>query len=271
MQSAFALGVPYQRERNINEGFPDPIIVRLEQLEIDHDFVSGEVIRKQIDNIPAEANDDGLTPIVLSDNGGLALSSAFRYHVPTRVLLIQANNQAVSHNRLNLYLRSVSERFEYGCVPLLKESAWTRFNRGEPRRLLLKVAAPSCIGVLDDEARPIAEGIKDIGEAMHAPMITLDISMGRRKGGLDRGIVTRVINQFKGLFGDEGATLETLSAIVSDENGRDEIDFLQEQMVIKHRLDFPNNNPKAHYKLRRAFLESTFNANLEYINNTYGA
>jgi hypothetical protein len=124
MTTAFALGPPKLRERDINKGFPDPIIIRLERLDTQHDVLFGEVIRKQVDNIPAEATDAGLTPIVLSDNGGLALSSAFRYHIPTSVLLIQAANLAVSQNRLLLYLKSISERCEYGCNPVPKESAW---------------------------------------------------------------------------------------------------------------------------------------------------
>ena len=270
LSTAFRLGAPHQREKNINKGFIDPIIIRLERLATQQDFVFGEVIRKQVDNIPPEAQDDGLVPIVLSDNGGLALSTAFRYHIPTRVLLIQANNQAVSHNRLNMYLKCVSERCEYGFDPIPKESAWEKFNRGKPRRLLLRVAAPTHIGILNDEARSVAAGIADIGEALHAPYITVDISMGNRKGELDRGVVTRIINEFKRLAaGGDGAAIETLSASVSADEGPDFIDFLDEQMVVRDRLDFPNNSPDGHYTLRRNYLESQFNANLEYINNTY--
>jgi hypothetical protein len=32
LETALALGAPHIRERNINEGFPDPIIIRLERL-----------------------------------------------------------------------------------------------------------------------------------------------------------------------------------------------------------------------------------------------
>jgi hypothetical protein len=120
---------------------------------------------------------------------------------------------------------------------------------------LLKVAAPTHIGVLDDEARPIAEGIANIGDALHAPYITIDISMGHRKGALDRGIVTRVINQFRNLIAGDGATIETLSASVSDVEGADMIDFLEEYLVVRARLEFPNNNPDGHYELRKVLLE----------------
>jgi hypothetical protein len=101
------------------------------------------------------------------------------------------------------------------------------------------------------------------------PYITVEISMGKRKGELDRGVVTRIINEFKRMAGGNGATIETLSASVSDDDGPDFIDFLDEHMVIRDRLEFPNNSPDDHYTLRRNYLESQFNANLEYLNNTY--
>lgn len=63
LETALSLGDPHDREKNVNAGMPDPIIIRLERLQPRNDFISGELIRKQISNIPPEANDDGLTPI----------------------------------------------------------------------------------------------------------------------------------------------------------------------------------------------------------------
>lgn len=72
------------REVDINPGVDNPIIVRLERLDDeDNGFVTGELIRKQTENIPPEANNNGLEPIELSEGGGLAYSSAF---VSTRQL-----------------------------------------------------------------------------------------------------------------------------------------------------------------------------------------
>jgi hypothetical protein len=169
-----------------------------------------------------------------------------------------------------LYLKIVNERCQYGYAPVPKKSAWERFNSGKPRRLLIKVAAPSHVDFLDDEARPVAAGIADIGQALRAPHITVDISMGHRKGELDRGMLVRVIKECLGL-GDSGkATVETLSVGVSDGESNDLIDFLEEYLVVKDRLDLPDGDPDRHYSLRSSYLEQQFNANLEYISSTYG-
>jgi hypothetical protein len=273
LETAFALGDPHQRERNINAGMPDAIIIRLERLRLHNNFVYGELIRKQISNIPPEANDDGLTPIQLSDGAGLGLSSAFRYHRPTRVLLIQANNQAVSVGRLNLYLNAVDQNAEYAFEPVPRADAWTRFNSGLPRRLLLKVASPEHIpagNALDSETRTISEGLATISEALRGAVITIDISMGQKRGSLLKGATERVLRAFRRMERAGELDVKTLSASVKDDEGTDMIDFLDEHLVVHDRLDLPDGNPDRNYELRATFLETTFNANLRYIHEHYG-
>jgi hypothetical protein len=49
------------------------------------------------------------------------------------------------------------------------------------------------------------------------------------------------------------------------------IDFLEEHLVVKTKLDFPNRDPDGHYQLRKRHLENIFNDNIEYISATYTA
>jgi hypothetical protein len=273
LETAMALGDHHARERNVNAGMPDPIIVRLERLQSRNDFISGELIRKQISNIPPEANDDGLTPIRLTEGGGLGLSSAFRYHRPTRVILIQANNQAVSVGRLNLYLKAVDQNAEYVFDPVPRADAWNRFNSGVPRRLVLKVASPSHIpagNALDNEARTVGDGIASISEALRGASITIEVSMGQRRGSLLKGATERVLRTFRRMKREGEIDVRMLSAAVTDDDGTDMIDFLDEHLVVRDRLDLPDNDPNRNYELRAAFLEATFNANLGYIHEHYG-
>lgn len=273
LETAMALGDPPTRERNINAGMPDPIIVRIERLRSRNDFVSGELIRKQVSNIPPEANDGGLTPIQLSEGGGLGLSSAFRYHRPTRVLLIQANNQVVSIGRLNLYLKAIDQSAEYVFDPVPRADAWNRFNSGLPRRLVLKVASPDHIpagNALDNEARTVGDGIATISEALRGAVITIEVSMGQHRGSLLKGATERVLRAFRRMKRDGELDVRMLSAAVKDDEGTDMIDFLDEHLVVRDRLDLPDNDPNRNYELRAAFLESTFHANLGYIHAHYG-
>jgi hypothetical protein len=275
LEAALALGTPHEREKDVNAGFLDPIIVRLERLQARNDFAFGELIRKQISNIPPEANDEGLSPIQLSDGGGLGLSSAFRYHRPTRVLLIQANNQAVSAGRLNLYLKAVDQNAEYTFDPVAREDAWERFNAGAPRRLIMKIAAPDHIGqlannALANEAETVGTGLASIGEALRGAVITIDVAMGQKKGSLLKGATERVLRTFRRLGAAGELDIKTLSASVKDDEKTDLIDFLDEHLVIRDRLDLPEQQPDRNYQVRAAFLETQFNDRLGYLHRLFG-
>ena len=268
---AINLGDLHDREKNINAGFVDPIIVRLERLVPSNGFVSGELIRKQISNIPPEANDDGLSPIQLSDGGGLGLSSAFRYHIPTRVLLIQANNQAVSSNRLNSYLKCVDQNAEFTFASIPRSDAWGRFNNGLPRRLLMKIASPDHVPDMPNAAASaVGTGVANIGEALRGAYITIEVSMGRKQGSLLKGATEQVLRTFARLGRQGDVEVKMLSASVSDGEGTDLIDFLDEYLIARDRLDLPERNPEGNYQIRANFLISEFQKHLPYIHGLYG-
>jgi hypothetical protein len=72
------------------------VLLRVEHCEAESDFVTGQFCRKQMTNIPPQAGPDGLSPITLPDGQGIGHLAAFRYHRPTRVLLLQNNIQCAS-------------------------------------------------------------------------------------------------------------------------------------------------------------------------------
>ena len=153
--------------------------------------------------------------------------------------MIQANNQAVSIGRLNLYLKAVDQNAEYGFDPVPRADAWARFNDGMPRRLVMKIASPEHIPDLGDgndlqhEAETIGTGIANIGEALRGAVITIDVSMGRRSGSLLKGATERVLRTFRRLGNAGELDVRMLSAAITDENGTDLIDFLDEHLVVR--------------------------------------
>jgi hypothetical protein len=67
LQTVFASGVKAsQREKDV---FGQ--ILRLERLKKDNTFWAGEIVRKQIGDIPPEANDNGLQKLSVSEGGGI--------------------------------------------------------------------------------------------------------------------------------------------------------------------------------------------------------
>jgi hypothetical protein len=212
-----------------------------------------------------------LTPIQLSKGGGLGLSSAFRYHLPTRIILIQANNQAVSQGRLNLYLHAVNPNAQYTFEPVPREDAWDRFNRGVPRKLVMKIANPQHIPKnLSQEADAIGAGVANIGEALRGAYVTIEVSMGRKSGSLAQNAVARVIRRFKRARDQHELDVEVLNASVAEEEGTDMIDFLDEHLTVRETLNLPEQDPDRNYQIRQDFLTAQFHDNLAYLHRLYG-
>ncbi|WP_338822157.1 DUF6731 family protein [Bradyrhizobium septentrionale] len=127
------------------------VTARVEHCIEDGDFVIGEFCRKQMTNIPPQAGPDGLTPIPLPNGQGLGHLAAFRYHRPTRVILLQYNMQCVTTYRIALYLMKINAASVYGFAPILREDALERFKDKKIRSFSVQFASPKNL------ARPIRE------------------------------------------------------------------------------------------------------------------
>lgn len=258
------------REKDINPGEQYPIIVRLERLEGEKDgFVVGELIRKQTQNLPPEASDDGLQPITLSEGGGLAYPSAFVYHPETKVILIQSNPIAVSYSRLAHYLMAhdVTANFRFDPVPNIE--SWQRFNSGLPRKFTIRIASPEQVDGLPETADTVAGSAANIAEATRGAYVTIEVSMGTRRGSLAKESISRIIRYFSG---SSDVDVRSLSASVkSDGSGTDVIDFLKEFLFFKDVFDLPDKDAVRNYEIRRDALRTNFRSRLAYIRSVYGS
>lgn len=271
LKEALNLGPsPSLRELDINAGIGEKLIVRLERMTETDDVLFGEIIRKQISNIPPEAHDSGLSPIRLSNNGGIGLSAVFRYHKPTKTLVLQSNIHAMTQSRLNYYLKSVNVNAEYVFDPIPTVSAWERFNSGVPRRVKMRIASPEKFAHLAGSGQAIAKGVADIGEALHAPYITIEVSMGRKRGGLFGDATRKFIESVLAIRESSPSTIEMLSASVAEDgSGADMINFLDEHLVVRDRLDLNDLDPDRNYEVRRDFAKAKFDDHYPYIHQTF--
>jgi hypothetical protein len=64
---------------------------------IEREFIEGDFIRLGMNDIPVKGNLQGfIENIRLNSNEGLGVQSAFLYHIPTRVFLLQAGKGGIS-------------------------------------------------------------------------------------------------------------------------------------------------------------------------------
>ena len=76
----------------------------------DQTFFDGEIVRKQTEDIPPEANDKGLQELAVSEGGGIGHCIAFRYSAAIQTIAVQFDNRKVSVNRLLDYLKLSDQR-----------------------------------------------------------------------------------------------------------------------------------------------------------------
>lgn len=244
--------------------------LRLERLEKDNTFFDGEVVRKQTGDIPPEANDAGLQKLSVSKGGGIGHCIAFRYSNALQALAIQFDNRAVSVNRLLAYLKTFDQTYDYRAEAMIRRDGWEKYNRGMPTKLTLTLAQPENLQYVEGEVGAVIESARTLSEKCCAPVITVEVKMGRRKGFLEKSVIDSVVQFFS--IG-QGATedVQTLSATSVNEDGAESINFINYLLKESRDVELPEGDPDKHYEKRRTWIKSCYNTHLNYIKEVYGA
>jgi hypothetical protein len=260
-----------QREKDVSDAVGGVagtgVILRVEECEREGDFVIGQFCRKQMTNLPPEAGPDGLGPIPIPDGRGIGHVSAFRYHRPTRVLLLQNNIQCATPHRIGVYVARINAEALYGFEPVLREDALERFKHRKVRSFTVRFASPENLEALDDKGIASARGARLLAEAFNGLDLSISITAGRsRKKFLDFGSVSREV---KALLGSSADISELEVQANEDEEGRT-IDFLQEHLKCSETLELPEGDHTKHYQVRRKFLKSEFESRMDYLMKHFG-
>jgi len=227
-------------------------VVRLEHLEDDGtDAVIGEFTRCQSTNLPSEL--DGATRKALAAKK-LGHSVVFRYNRKVGILGIQYDPRIMSPGRILDYVASFNPKAIYSMMPRINEKAWERFNQGKTKKLVIRIANPTDLGALDGPAKAASESFKAMADAYDAPVVTIEISMGHRKGFLSQA-VTAVAEKFSQL-GITGAYVDKMTAktVVNDET--ENIDLLEDRQVIKDTLPIDDRDPDKNYFVKKSYLSN---------------
>jgi hypothetical protein len=253
------------RERDVTGA---GVLLRVEQCEAEGRFVSGQFCRKQTTNIPPQAGPRGLAPIVLPDGQGIGHLAAFRYHKPTRVILLQNNINCTTPHRISLYLMMINAAAVYGFKPVFREDALERFKNRKIRSFTVGFASPENLEALDDNGIAAAQGAKLLAEAYKGLDLTITIRAGKKRKQFL--YFQSVYESIKALLGSNANISQLKVSANEDEIGRN-IDFLEEHMKCKETLDLPESDHSNNYKVRKDFLQAEFNANIKYLTKHFGA
>ncbi len=268
-----SLATKSRRERQINTADNDeatPFVIRLEDFDdASPPVVSGQFARIADRNHPPEATDDGLKRLTLADGSGLGYPAAFAYHPELKTIALEHSRDTLGIARVLMYLNMAAGLGKLVGKPVANEPAWDRYKKGKPRKLTLTLATPQ-FDAVEGEVNGVLSATSKLNEIFDAPVITIEVSMGHRKGSLNEGMVTKVLNYFTEGVGKK-ADVRSLRATVKPDDGSqsDSLDFLNELLVSKGSLEL-DGDPTGDYAVRKAFVLSELRKHTPYIRRMYG-
>jgi hypothetical protein len=235
--------------------------VRLERYAEDAGEIEGEFTRVRTDDFPFEVHDDGVSELRV--DGPLGHGVAFRYRPTDHTLAIQYDTREVSPGRAFDYIQQYDHRFAYQITPKLDLESWRKFNRSPVRKIRIGIASPQNLGEIEDEGAAVKASLQQLGEAYDAPMITIEMGMGRRDGALNEA-ARDMASAFVNLFRTGDADLRSLKGWVkpNDDVPAEEINLIDELLSDKIDFPHPSNDPDANYEVRRNFLKQSLRAHV---------
>lgn len=138
---------------------------------------------------------------------------------------------------------------------------WQKFQESPVRKLRIGIASPDHLGAIEQDGVSVAETFRRLGEAYSAPVITLELGMGNRKGSL--GEATKGLAQaFWGLFQGGNADLRSLKASIkpNEDVPTEEINLIDEVLSDKAEAELPRNDPELNYEIRAGLLRQALQA-----------
>ncbi len=250
LEAIFNSGPPANRERQLTGGF----VCRLERLELAAGYVAGEMMRIRETDLPCEVHPDGTR--VLGVNVPLGDGIAFCYREADHTLAIQYDNRVVSPGRFNDYIMQMHHAGQYILDPVMDANALVRFQAQPLRKLKVKLARPQNLAPLDDETAAAGAAFQALGAAYGAPVITLELSMGRNRGHLADGAKAMI----EGFLQLAGRDADVRAITVTPEAGEgvqnEDINLLDAILSDKGEIAPHSDAPDDVYAATSAFVRA---------------
>jgi hypothetical protein len=243
--------------------------VRIENFENDidivgQDFLDGEFVRQQTDNIPPIAEQG--QPLE-GNVRPLGHRCAFRYHAQLNILLLESRREAVTPVRMDALVKArLNPHRGFFLSPVLSQAALTKLQNGTPRRVTFRVARPADMAVVEGEDLGLEENLARLQNHFGGPNIEVTASWprGNRDGVLSQNAIAQTIRWATG----NREHVQKLQVKINEEP--DAIDIFSEQLKAVEVLKLDNDNVENNYKTRRDFLARSFSDHLPILRRLYG-
>lgn len=143
----------------------------------------GEMIRLRMDDLPVKGSLSGnIEALVFNDDEGIGEQTAFVYHPPTRVLVLQANQSGVSASNFVKYFELMNNANEPIYIdPVIQASALEKLAKlNAVSKLEIQVAGLDKMNIFQNQDYGVKE-IINLSNEFRSPIINIEFSVGRKK------------------------------------------------------------------------------------------
>jgi hypothetical protein len=219
--------------------------IRLQKTFHDNNFYKGDFVRIKMDDVPIKASGGSSVtePIDLKDDEGIGKETAFIYHIPSQILLLQRTYLGVSCHNFSRYFQ---ERTPSPCAvnlnPVLDGDVLERIkNLSSIKKIDLKFDRPQNKSFLSSPNRA-SDAAFDLIEFYDAPQITLQLSVGMlKKSELAK---SRVVDTVKSLFSSNNSNGFKKGHVtgINEDNRQEIIDLSKVTMQHEISISYPGRS-----------------------------
>lgn len=174
--------LPEDESRSLKLG--EDSIVRLLKVEKNGDFCRGDIVRIKMDDIPIKAsgNSSKTEPVSLQDHEGIGKETAFLYHIPSNILLIQRTYRGVSSQNFVRYFQETTPPQSVLILESIADSDVIKRinNMKQFSNLTIKFAQLDKKDLLANENISVSAAL-DLSDNYVASNIKIEMSVGRDK------------------------------------------------------------------------------------------
>lgn len=244
----------------------EDLYVRLERYTSHGGYIKGEFTRKQTVNIPPKVTNNG---VLQASTDPLAHRAAFQYHVQYGIIAVEHNRNGMTLPRINKYIIETLDHAGFEFAPILTEQALQALTGGTPRKLIIRVANPDNLSIVDNpKNKSIRQNLITMKEVFAGPVVEAVVGFGKgqRESSLNK---TNVLSVVKYLM--SSANRENVEKIqIKLDEDIEPIDLLSEQLKFKNKLELNDTNIEDHYLVRKSYIESCFKKSIDLLNKMFG-
>ena len=231
--------------------------IQANNLVIDGDRFSGDLVRFQTENLPSLVENRGEKPkkLVLSAEQTLGHHAAFLYDKSIKVLAYQIARSAVPLSLFNGYVSIICACPGFGFLPVIAASDLKQLNKITPKTMLIKVADPDSLEAIEDDQRKLRNSLRNLRGLADGVYVKVQIGLANNKGKLDAPSVGNLVSWLLSQRDEKKGKVGLVQVSGKDfQEGDVDLDFIRSQIGESKRLSLKNAGQDENYTTRLEFL-----------------